>query len=83
MTALCFGVEQYTLYSSSRSLQLRCWDLRSGQCIHSWKVGTAPELVLEGVTGTNFRSVDVAGSCSAHNSYGCGRLGGTACQWCC
>jgi len=39
ITALAFGSTADTLYSASRSLQISSWDIPSGLCKKTWKVG--------------------------------------------
>lgn len=38
VTALCFTPDGQTLYSCSKSLILRSWNVEAGTCIRSWKV---------------------------------------------
>lgn len=44
VTALAYGVNGKHLFSSSRSLQQKWWDVEEGTCLRSWKV--CPLLVL-------------------------------------
>ncbi|KAG6550306.1 hypothetical protein Mapa_008267 [Marchantia paleacea] len=53
VTALCFGPDGKSLLSTSRSLQVRLWELSSGTCLRSWKAHDAPvaNMVLDSSGG--------------------------------
>lgn len=47
VTAITFGSDGDVLFIASRSLQLQCWSLSSGNCLRTWKVGPlVPNLSL-------------------------------------
>ncbi|KAL3678389.1 hypothetical protein R1sor_021345 [Riccia sorocarpa] len=42
VTALCFSLDGKSLLSTSRSLQIRLWEIASAACLRSWKAHDAP-----------------------------------------
>lgn len=44
VTALCFAPDGQTLYSCSRSLILRSWNVEATTCTRSWKVMSGSDL---------------------------------------
>ncbi len=46
VTALAFSPSGTRLYSASRSLQQKCWDVTSGGALRSWKGHKGPVLAM-------------------------------------